>query len=50
MDLDGIEHVAVRALGGADEMRVGDLTGTDVKSVDVDLAATGGAATAQRTP
>ena len=42
MDLDGIEHVAFRALGGADTVLVGDLTGTDVDSVDVDLDAIGG--------
>ena len=42
MDLDGIEHVAFRALGGADTIHVGDLSGTDVDSVDVDLDASGG--------
>jgi len=42
MDLNSIEHVAFRALGGADNVVVGDLTGTDVDNVDVDLAATGG--------
>ncbi|HEY7016915.1 MAG TPA: calcium-binding protein [Gaiellaceae bacterium] len=38
MDFDGIEHVAVRALGGADLITVDDLTGTDVDSVDTNLA------------
>ena len=42
MDLNSIEHVAFRALGGADNVVVGDLTGTDVDNVDVDLAANGG--------
>ena len=31
MDLDGIEHVDVRTLGGADTVTVGDLTGTDLE-------------------
>jgi predicted ester cyclase len=39
MDFDGIEHVNVRALGSADTIAVGDLGGTDVDSVDVDLSA-----------
>ena len=42
MDLDGIEAVTIRALGGTDTVTVNDLTGTDVENVDVDLAATGG--------
>jgi predicted ester cyclase len=42
MDLDGIEQVAVRALGGADAILVDDLSGTAVDTVDVDLAAVGG--------
>ena len=42
MDLDGVEGVAFHALGGADTVTVNDLTGTDAKTVDVDLAATGG--------
>ena len=37
MDLDGVERVAFRALGGADTVTVGDLRGTDAKSVDVNL-------------
>ena len=40
MDLDGIEAIDVRALGGADAVTVNDVTGTDLKRVDVDLAAT----------
>jgi Ca2+-binding RTX toxin-like protein len=42
MDLNGIEHIAVTARGGADNISVGDLTGTGTKEVDVDLAATPG--------
>jgi Ca2+-binding RTX toxin-like protein len=38
MDMDGIEHVGVRALGSADTITVRDLSGTDLKSVDLDLA------------
>ncbi len=32
MDLDGGEQVSVRALGGADNVTVGDLSGTDVRN------------------
>ena len=42
MDTNGVETVQVNALGGADTVTVGDLTGTDVKNVETDLAATGG--------
>ena len=42
MDTSGVETVQVNALGGADTVTVGDLTGTDVTSVETDLAATGG--------
>src|SRR5262249_22182942 len=38
MDLAGIEHVHFRALGGADTVNVGDLAGTDTKTLDVDLS------------
>jgi Ca2+-binding RTX toxin-like protein len=37
MDLDDVEKVEFRALGGADNITVGDLSGTDVKQVDLDL-------------
>jgi Ca2+-binding RTX toxin-like protein len=43
MDLDGIEDVDVRALGGADTITVDDLSGTDLTEVTNDLAANGGA-------
>jgi Ca2+-binding RTX toxin-like protein len=37
MDLNDVEQIDFRALGGADNIVVGDLTGTDVKEVDIDL-------------
>ena len=37
MDLDGLEHVNLRSLGGSDVTTVGDLNGTDLELVDVDL-------------
>ena len=40
MDLNGIEHINFKALGGADNITVGDLTGTGVTQVAIDLAAT----------
>ena len=42
MDLNDVEGIAFRALGGADTVTVDDLTGTDVETVDADLAAQGG--------
>jgi Ca2+-binding RTX toxin-like protein len=42
LDLAGIDAVAVRALGGTDEITVDDLTGTALKTADVDLAANTG--------
>ncbi len=38
MDTGGVERVVFNALGGADNVTVNDLTGTDVTSVDLDLA------------
>ena len=38
MDLNDVEGIDVRALGGADSITVNNLTGTDVRRVDVDLA------------
>ena len=38
MDTHGVEQVIFNALGGADNVTVNDLTGTDVTSVDLDLA------------
>ena len=37
MDLGGVEDIEFRALGGADKITVGDLTGTDVTRTDFDL-------------
>jgi Ca2+-binding RTX toxin-like protein len=37
MDLDDVENIEFRALGGADSIVVGDLSGTDLTRVDLDL-------------
>lgn len=37
MDLNDVENVELRALGGADSITAGDLTGTDVVGIAVDL-------------
>jgi Ca2+-binding RTX toxin-like protein len=42
MDLNGIEHIDFNALGGADSVNVGDLTGTGVTQIALDLALTPG--------
>ena len=43
MDMDGVERLDLTALGGADTMTVGDMTGTDFRRADIDLSApTGG--------
>jgi Ca2+-binding RTX toxin-like protein len=42
MDVGGIERIAIGTRGGADSVLVGDLTGTPVAEVDLDLAATEG--------
>jgi hypothetical protein len=42
MDVDGVERVDCRALGGADSITVNSLAGTAVTQVNVDLAATAG--------
>jgi hypothetical protein len=44
MDTDNVEQINIRTLGSADTTTIGDLTGTSVDSVDVDLRATGGTA------
>jgi Ca2+-binding RTX toxin-like protein len=36
MDLNGVENVELRALGGADALTVGDLSGTDLTRLDFD--------------
>jgi len=42
MDLDGVESIVARTLGGTDTLEVDDLSGTDVTDVEADLAAIGG--------
>src|SRR5437899_336298 len=42
MDLNGVEHIQVNALGSADTITVNDPTGTDVKQVAIDLSAPAG--------
>ncbi len=43
MDLDDVERIDFRALGGADNIVVGDLSGTDMTQIDLDLSGpTGG--------
>src|SRR6476661_6913475 len=46
MDTAGVERVDFNALGGADLATVDDLSGTDVRSVNIDLAGAVGGATA----
>jgi hypothetical protein len=41
MDTAGVEQVNFNALGGADNVTVNDLTGTDVKNVSIDLGVGG---------
>jgi Ca2+-binding RTX toxin-like protein len=41
MDLDNVENVNIAAAGGADSITVGDMTGTDVKQVEIDLGIIG---------
>ena len=48
MDVDDVESLLVRALGGQDGITVGDLTGTDLVTADVDLSATGGGGDSQQ--
>ena len=45
MDVNGVEHINFTALGGADTITVGDLTGTGVTQVNLDLSATPGSGT-----
>jgi Ca2+-binding RTX toxin-like protein len=39
MDLDNVEGLALRTLGGVDLVTVGDLSGTDMKTAAIDLGA-----------
>jgi hypothetical protein len=47
MDLNGVEHIDVSALGGADHVVVNDLSGTDVKAVMVNLEGAAGSGDGQ---
>jgi Ca2+-binding RTX toxin-like protein len=42
MDLNAVEQIDLKALGGADTLTVNDLSGTDLTQVNADLAAGGG--------
>jgi Ca2+-binding RTX toxin-like protein len=42
LDANGVEHIGFRALGGADNITVHDLNGTDVTEVNLDLGIVGG--------
>jgi hypothetical protein len=42
MDLNDVESIVARTFGGADNLVVGDLSGTDVTELEADLAAIGG--------
>ena len=42
MDLDAVEAIRLRTLLGNEEVTIGDVTGTDLASVNVDLAAVRG--------
>ncbi len=45
MDLNDVEGIDFNALGGADEITVNDLTGTDVTAVNLNLESTPGSGT-----
>src|SRR5262249_18446755 len=47
IDLDDVEAIDLNTLGGADTVRIGDLSGTDVVRIDANLAAAGGGGDAQ---
>lgn len=47
MDLDDVEAIDFNAQGGADNVAVGDLSGTDVVEINLNLAAFGGGGDAQ---
>ena len=42
MDLGGLESIVAKTLGGADNLTVNDLSGTDLTNVQADLSASGG--------
>src|SRR5262245_59969252 len=45
MDLNSVERIDVEALGGADQLTINELTGTDVRTVDASLAGPGNTGT-----
>ena len=45
MDLDDVERIDLNALGGADQLTVNDVSGTDLTAVNTDLAGTIGGTT-----
>jgi Ca2+-binding RTX toxin-like protein len=47
MDLDDVERIEFRALGGADNIVIGDLSGTDMTRIELDLRAAAGGADGQ---
>jgi Ca2+-binding RTX toxin-like protein len=47
MDLNDVEAISFDALGGADTIRINDLSGTDLTEVNINLAAAGGAGDGQ---
>src|SRR5262249_56665960 len=49
MDLNGVEHIQLNALGGADNITVNDLSGTGVTQVAIDLASPPGSGDAADT-
>ncbi len=42
MDLDDVENIDFRALGGADNIVIGDMSGTDVSRIAIDLRGSNG--------
>jgi hypothetical protein len=50
MDVNGVERVKFNALGGADRINVGDLKGTGVDNVAIDLANPAGSGTGDGAP
>ena len=49
MDLNDVESIDFRALGGSDNIVVGDLSGTDVKNIGIDLRGPNGGGDARPT-
>jgi len=47
MDLNDMEAITFNALGGADKILIGDLSGTDVTEVNINLAGSGGGSDGQ---